>query len=77
MFPVLSTDREEIAQATRSYLNPNGERVAKLVAEADDETISHIARKAGDFLIEGGSYYEALAYAAELVLEVPSLEQSG
>ena len=77
MFPILSTDRDEIAQAVRSVLDPNGERIARLVSEADDETISHIARKAGDLLIEGGSYYEALAYAAELVLEVPSLERSG
>lgn len=41
--------------------------LAPAVMESDDKTFAYIARKAGDYLIEGGDYYEALRCAAETV----------
>jgi hypothetical protein len=69
--PVLRTCRAEVAEACRRAGGDaplsalDGEGLACLVETCSEETIAEIARKAGDYLIEGGDYWASLPLAAE------------
>lgn len=85
-FPVLQTDRLEVAA---SVVADEGDDVLELmdegdlrsnalacrVLDSDDETFEYLARKAGDYLTEGGDYFLSLALAAETVLGTQTQER--
>ena len=72
-YPVLSTSRSEIVSAIeeqhritreRFQLEPVDDLLIFVRDIADDSVIEYIARKAGDWIMEGGDYYGALIEAA-------------
>lgn len=68
-YPVLTTSRGEMLQMTEErpdlFWDITAQEMAERVRTATDQDLEWIARKAGDYLIEGGDYYEAIAAAME------------
>jgi hypothetical protein len=75
MHPILRTGRSEIADTCRDPENnglaeSNGEYLALAVEAASEEEIARIASKLGDYMMDGGRYWDHLPLAAEAVLGV-------
>jgi hypothetical protein len=68
-FTLLRTDRQEIIEAIRSEYSlsdeATGEAFVRAVEQATDEELARVVQKAGERIMEGADYSDALVTAVE------------
>jgi hypothetical protein len=73
--PILQTSRSEIADTCRDSdhngaIASDDEALALAVESAPEDQIAAIARKLGDYMMDGSSYWSGLPLAAEEILGI-------